>query len=57
MGDDDGPAIANSIYEALLEGEVLNLDAVPYALDEAVGALREKGVPPSRWATFIHIGI
>jgi hypothetical protein len=59
MGDLDGPIIAKDVYQRLLHGESDFLDAgiVPWALDEAVRKLREKGLPPLRWAPYIHIGI
>jgi hypothetical protein len=56
MGDDDGPAVAKMVYEMLFAEEALDADAVPYALDAAVQQLRKRGLPPSRWATFIHVG-
>jgi hypothetical protein len=56
MNDVDGPYVANSFYEKLFDGPMLDFDAVPYALDHAVTALRRKGVPPERWATFVHMG-
>lgn len=59
MNDADGPIVANTIYEALYEGEseFLDPDVVPYALDEAVGKLRRMGLHRSRWAPYVHIGI
>jgi hypothetical protein len=56
MGDIDGPAVASQVFEQILKKDVLDLDDVPYAVDRAVALLRERGAPPSRWATFIHIG-
>lgn len=56
MGDADGPGVARSVYEELLRNEALELDDIPYALDNAVRRLRVQGVPPCRWATFIHVG-
>jgi hypothetical protein len=57
MGDADGPLVANKIYQALSRsGNALDLDAVPYALDDAVGELRGRGLPAEHWATFIHLG-
>jgi hypothetical protein len=56
MGDDDGPLVAQRIYEALLQEEIIDLGSIPYALDAAVTELRKSGVPASRWATFVHIG-
>jgi hypothetical protein len=61
MGDLDGPVIAESIYSSLfkrdLESEFFNPDDIPYALDEAVRRLRDSGLGPHFWATYIHIGI
>jgi hypothetical protein len=56
MNDGDGPAIATTVYRELYKGDVLDLDAVPFALDTAVCKMRESGVPPSRWAPYIHMG-
>jgi hypothetical protein len=56
MGDLDGPFIAKEVYGELLRKPVLELDDIPYAVDAAVHQLRATGVPPSRWATFIHMG-
>jgi hypothetical protein len=61
MGDLDGPVIAEGIYSYLFdpnkESEFLDPDDIPYALDEAVQKLRNSGLEPSFWATYIHIGI
>jgi hypothetical protein len=56
MNDEDGPDVAHWFYESLFAEEHLDLDQIPYALDEAVTKLREKGVPASQWALFIHVG-
>jgi hypothetical protein len=56
MGDEDGPLVAKHVYSALSSGAELDPDAIPYALDDAARELRGKGFPPSRWATFVHIG-
>jgi hypothetical protein len=56
MDDEDGPDIARLFYEHLFAKEELDLDSIAYTLDEAVTKLRQKGVPASRWALFIHIG-
>jgi hypothetical protein len=56
MHDWDGPLVAQWFYEVLLEREVIMLDDIPYALDEAVGRLRATGASVERWATFMHIG-
>lgn len=61
MNDNDGPDIARSIYGELFKrvdsNQPLDFDVVPWALDSAIRKLQEKGVHPSRWATYIHIGI
>jgi CHAT domain-containing protein len=54
--DEDGPAVAREFYAALLAKEVIDADAVAYALDEAVSKLRRQDVSPTRWAPFIHVG-
>jgi hypothetical protein len=56
MNDADGPFVARRFYGRLFEGGGVGLDDVPYALDDAVAALRAQGAPPERWATFIHMG-
>jgi hypothetical protein len=56
MNDADGPIVAKCFYEKLLAEDVLTLDAIPYVLDYVVAELRKSGVPPERWATFIHMG-
>jgi hypothetical protein len=56
MGDVDGPAVAKRFYEELMQKDTINLDDIPYALDSAICSLRKTGVPPHRWATFIHMG-
>jgi hypothetical protein len=56
MHDDDGPQVAQWFYEAVLSGEVIEIDDIPYALDDAIQRLRASGASPARWATFIHIG-
>ncbi|EIN09637.1 hypothetical protein PUNSTDRAFT_66413, partial [Punctularia strigosozonata HHB-11173 SS5] len=58
MNDTDGPLIAKCVYHALFDGAT-NLDpsAIPYALDAATTELRRSGLSPTRWATYIHMGI
>jgi hypothetical protein len=56
MHDQDGPRIAKWFYEALLENETIDLDDIPYALDDAVQKLRQAGAPVGRWATYMHLG-
>jgi CHAT domain-containing protein len=54
--DDDGPAVARIFYKALLAEKMIDADAIAYALDAAVSKLRQDGVSPARWASFIHVG-
>jgi hypothetical protein len=56
MTDKDGPVVASSVYKTLFQEGVFDLDAVPYALDDAVRRLREEKVEARRWAVFIHMG-
>jgi hypothetical protein len=56
VADIDAPIIAEHFYEHLLQEKTLTVDAVPYALDHAVQKLKEYGVAPERWATWIHMG-
>jgi hypothetical protein len=56
IADVDGPKVAKWFYEELLSKEVVDADSVAYALDAAVGKLRDSGVSPDRWAPFIHMG-
>jgi hypothetical protein len=56
MHDEDGPAVAKQFYQKLLRNKTIDVDSIPYALDGAVTALLKSGVPPERWATFIHMG-
>lgn len=59
MNDADGPEIAKIVYKELYagEGEFMDPDAIPYALDAAVGKLRHWGLHPSRWAPYVHFGM
>jgi hypothetical protein len=56
ISDIDGPKIAKWFYEELLSKDLVDADSVAYALDSAVGKLQNSGVPPDRWAPFIHVG-
>jgi hypothetical protein len=59
MGDVDGPVVARTVYQGLFdgEGEFLDPDVIPYALDAVVTQLRSEGHHPSRWAPYIHLGL
>jgi hypothetical protein len=56
MTDEDGPKVAKGMYERLFKKDKLDLDDIPYALDDAVRALREEGASAQRWAVFMHMG-
>jgi hypothetical protein len=56
MNDVDGPLVASKVYEELFRNEIVDLEAIPYALDDAVQELRRNGVSPNRWATYVHVG-
>jgi hypothetical protein len=56
MNDDDGPYVAGRFYKKLFAPGRSDVDSIPHALDEATKDLRRSGVPPQRWATFIHMG-
>jgi hypothetical protein len=56
MHDADGPRVTKWFYERLFAEDMITLDAIPYALEYAIGELRKSGAPPERWATFIHMG-
>jgi hypothetical protein len=57
MDDMDGPFMAKRIYARIFKNGILNLDEVPFAVDDAVRQLRESGVAASRWATYVHFGV
>jgi hypothetical protein len=57
MDDVDGPFMAERIYQRIIRKGKLDSSAIPYAVDDAVRELREAGVPPSRWATYVHYGV
>jgi hypothetical protein len=54
--DVDGPKAAKLFYEELFAREVVTVDSIAYALDAVVRKLRDSGLPPDRWAPFIHMG-
>ena len=59
MNDNDGAPVAEAIYTRLFGGGNPSVDpaAIAYALDEVVRTLKKQGLPPERWAPFIHIGV
>jgi hypothetical protein len=56
MNDKDGLLVAREFYQRLLAEPVVDVGVVPYALNDAVAALRAKGAPAAHWATFIYTG-
>lgn len=56
MNDEDGPIVAKTLYSELMKNDMWDPDAIPFALDLAVRKLRKSGVPPYRWAPYIHMG-
>jgi tetratricopeptide (TPR) repeat protein len=56
MADADGPTVASTVYQKLLDEETFDLNNAPYALDDAVQLLREEKVDAERWAVFVHMG-
>ena len=56
MGDADGPFVAAIVYEEIMRDETLDPDSIPYALDSAIRKLRQRRLPPHRWAPYIHVG-
>jgi hypothetical protein len=58
MRDDDGPKVAEVFYDQLFKNERLDLDDIPYALDEAIRPLRgdDSPSPAEGWAAFVHMG-
>jgi hypothetical protein len=57
IADADGPMVAQWFYEELFAHDIIDGNAVAYALDTAVRKLRESGVPLERWAPFIQMGV
>ena len=58
MHDEDGPRVAEKVYSELIrDKDAFNYEAVPRALDAAIREMRDEGLHPSRWATWIHMGI
>lgn len=56
MNDEDGPYVAKRFYKEVFKSGKIDVDSVPYALDDAVTALRMARAAPERWATFVHMG-
>jgi hypothetical protein len=59
MNDNDGPEVATAVYQDLfrVKTKVPDPDTIPRALDAATRNMRKQGLHPSRWATYIHMGI
>ncbi len=56
MNDEDGPVVAKIVYSELMKEQFWDPDVIPFALDLAIRTLRRSGVPPYRWAPYIHMG-
>jgi hypothetical protein len=56
-GDQGEVLVAKAFYENLFENEVIEPDALPYALHYAVMTLRAGGLPVQRWGPFVHVGV
>ena len=56
IDDSVSPLVARKVYERLLEDDLLDAEAIPYALDAAVRELRRQKYSPNHWAPFIHVG-
>ncbi|KAG8694012.1 hypothetical protein FRC08_008750 [Ceratobasidium sp. 394] len=59
IGDDDGPVVAQTLYEYLFRDREGTTDSSEAAigLNKAVRVLRKAKVPMHRWVPFIHIGV
>jgi hypothetical protein len=59
MSDVDGPVVARELYSQLFAAgsTLLDPEVIPYALDDAISQLREQDLSPSRWASYVHLGI
>ncbi|KAJ7272326.1 CHAT domain-containing protein [Mycena rebaudengoi] len=58
MMDEDGPAVAETVYSNLLgSGQRPRASEAAKALQLAVRRMRDAGVPHERWVPFIHLGI
>jgi tetratricopeptide (TPR) repeat protein len=58
VSDDISTELAGIFYSNLKQNgqDRMDLDRAPYALHDAVGALRQRGVHPMLWGAFIHSG-
>ena len=68
MNDEDGPDLAQAVYgnffapaslvrqmeSACPPGGILS--EIPYHLDHMAQQMRDRGLPPHRWALFVHFG-
>ena len=53
---EDGPVVAEVFYSSLLGSGPKTTKSSAVALHRAVKELRERGVPNTRWACFVHYG-
>ena len=64
MDDEDGPRISRAIYQKMYSRWneesskfMLDLDSIAYALDDVAQEMRREGLPPSKWAQYVHFGL
>ncbi|KAJ7272465.1 CHAT domain-containing protein [Mycena rebaudengoi] len=58
MMDEDGPAVAETVYSHLLDsGQRPQVSDAAKALQLAVRKMQDVGVPYERWVPFIHLGV
>ncbi len=59
MSDNDGPVLAEKFYTHMLRNGFDKMDVCDSAeaVHLATKSMREAGVPPHRWTTFVHVGI
>ena len=59
VSDDAGVFVAEYVYKKLFKSgsDVINLDTIPYALDDAAQLLRKSDdYNAYEWATLVHMG-
>lgn len=59
MDGADWPEVATAVYKQLFSTNAPELDTsvLPYALDDALRALRNQGAELTRWATYTHTAL
>jgi hypothetical protein len=56
--EEDRDFVVEELYDQLLSNArgTFGVHDIAYALDHAVAKLRKKGLHPTRWALFMHMG-